>query len=132
MINAAYGKTMDWLVIMLNIIKNMQQTKLCFTKIFSKDLVAIHEIIPVLTLDKPIYTGFSVLDVSKIFKYGFHYNYIKKIDGELFFADTDILTYEVKTEDIYEDFYNDKDLFAFSNYPEYSKFFYPSNRTEIG
>ena len=72
------------------------------------------------------------LDLSKTFKYGFHYNSIKKIDGKLFFADTDILTYEVKTEDIYEDFYNDKDLFGFSSYPEYSKFYYPSSRTEIG
>ena len=35
-------------------------------KIFSRNFVAIHEIKPVLTLDKPIYVGFSILDVSGI------------------------------------------------------------------
>ena len=36
-----------------------------------------------------------------------HYNYIKKM---LLFTDTDGLTSEIKTEDIYEDFYKDKDF----------------------
>ena len=34
-------------------------------RIFSKNLVAIHEIKPVLTLNKPINVGFSILDLSK-------------------------------------------------------------------
>ena len=38
-------------------------------KIFSKDLVSIYEIKPVLTLDKPIYIGFNVLDLSNLFMY---------------------------------------------------------------
>ena len=41
-------------------------------KIFSKNFVAIHEIKPVLTLHKPIYIGFSILDLSKYFMYEFH------------------------------------------------------------
>ena len=45
-------------------------------KIFNKNFVAIHEIKPVLTLDKPIYVGFSILDLSKLFMYEFHYKYI--------------------------------------------------------
>ena len=86
-------------------------------KVFGKDLVAIHEIKPVLTLDKPIYVGFSVLDLSKILMDVFHYNYIKrKLDAELSFTDTDSLTYEIKTEDIYEDFFRNKYLFDFSDY----------------
>ena len=49
-------------------------------KFFNKNLVAIHEIkVPVLTLDKPIYVEFSILDSNKLFVYEFHYNYIKKI-----------------------------------------------------
>ena len=35
-------------------------------KIFSRNFVAIHEIKPVLTLDKPVYVGFSILDLSKL------------------------------------------------------------------
>ena len=43
-------------------------------KIFSENFVAVHEIKPVWTLDKPIYVGFSILDLSKYFMYDFHYN----------------------------------------------------------
>ena len=45
-------------------------------KIFSKDYAAIHEIKPV--FNKPIYVGFTVLDLSKWKMYDFHYNFIKK------------------------------------------------------
>ena len=38
----------------------------------------IHEIKPVLMLNKPIYVGFTVLDLSKWKMDGFHYNFIKK------------------------------------------------------
>ena len=47
-------------------------------KIFNKKFVAIHEIKLVLTLYKPIYVGFSILDLSKFFMYEFHYRYINK------------------------------------------------------
>ena len=51
--------------------------------------------------------------------YDFYYNYIKrKFDAKLLFTDTDSLTYEIKTNDAYEDFYEDKYLFDFSNYPK--------------
>ena len=48
-------------------------------KIFGKDYATIHEIKPVLRLNKPIYVGFTVLDLSKWKMYDFHYNFIKKI-----------------------------------------------------
>ena len=46
---------------------------------FSKNVVAFHEIKPGLALDKPIYVGFSILDLSKFLMYEFHYEYVKKI-----------------------------------------------------
>ena len=59
----------------------------------------------------------------------FHYKYIKsKFDAKLLFTDTDSLVYEIKTEDIYEDFYQNKSLFNFSDYPSDSKFFNPVNK----
>ena len=41
-------------------------------KIFLKNLVAIHEIKPVLTLNKSIYVGYSIIDLSKLLMYEFH------------------------------------------------------------
>ena len=48
-------------------------------KIFSKNFVATHEIKPVLTLDKPSFLGFSILDSSKLLMHEFHYKCIKKV-----------------------------------------------------
>ena len=102
-------------------------------KIFSKNLVAINEIKQVLILNKPAYVGFSILDLSKLLMYEFHYKYIKsKFDAKSLFTDTDSLVYEIKTEDVYEDFYQDKNLFDFSDYPLYSKLFDPGNKNVTG
>ena len=60
-------------------------------KIFDKNYAAIHEIKPVLTLKKPIYLGFTVLELSKWLMYDFHYNFIKKINAELLLTATDSL-----------------------------------------
>ena len=62
--------------------------------------------------------------------YEFHYKYIKsKFDAKLLLTDTDSVVYEIKTKNIYEDFYGDKNLFDFSDYPLNSKFFDPVNKT---
>ena len=59
--------------------KNYTSRPTCVAhKLFDKDYVAIHEIKPVLVLNKPIYVGFTVLDLSKWNMYDFHYNFIKK------------------------------------------------------
>ena len=47
-------------------------------KIFNKSFVVIHDIKPVLTLDKPVYVRFSILDLSKLLMHGFHYKCIKR------------------------------------------------------
>ena len=66
-------------------------------KIFDKDYAAVHEIKMVLILNKPIYVGFTVLDLSKWKMYDFHYNFIKKdFDAELLFTDRESLPYEIK------------------------------------
>ena len=63
----------------------------------------------------------------------FHYIFIKKhVDAELLFTDTDSLTYEIKSEDVYEEFFKHKHLFDFSNYPEDSKFFDETKKKVIG
>ena len=87
MINSAYGKTMKNLQKRINVrIINNEKDFLKYAsrpthithKIFNKDCAAIHEIKPVLTLNKPIYVGFTVLDLSKWKMYDFYYNFMKK------------------------------------------------------
>ena len=62
----------------------------------------------------------------------FHHKYFKRqYDARLLLTDTDSLFYEIKTHDIYEDFYEDKSLFNFSDYPRYSKSFDLINKEVI-
>ena len=106
--------------------KHVSKPTFLLQKIFSKRFIAIYEFKVLLTLNKPIYVGFSILDLSKLLKYEFHYKYIKsKYSGNLLFTDTDSLVYEIKREDVYEDFYIDKNFFDFRDYPP--KFFDPAN-----
>ena len=89
--------------------------------IFHKDLVAVERTITELTLNRPIYVGFSVLDISKILMYDWHYNHVKQHypdSSRLLFTDTDSLVYSIKTEDLYEDMRKDQHLFDFSGYPK--------------
>ena len=86
-------------------------------KIYDNDLVEIRKNKFALTLNKPAYMRMFILELSKVLMYEFNYVYIKKKYGNnsrLLFTDTDSLMYE--TEDVYEDFSNDKEMFDFSNY----------------
>ena len=102
-------------------------------KKFGKDYVAVHEIKPVLVLNKPIYVGFPVLDLSKWKMYDFDYNFIKKnFDAKLLFTDTDSLVFEIKSKHVYGEFFKWKNLFDFSNHSKDSKFFNATNKKVIG
>ena len=124
MINRVYGKTMENVRKRINVrLVNNEKDFLKHTSrptniahiIFDKSYAAIHEIRPVLTINKPINVGFTVLELTKWLMYDFHYNFIKKhFDAELLFTDTDSLTYEIKSEDVYEEFFKHKHLFDFS------------------
>ena len=62
----------------------------------------------------------------------FHYNFIKKkFDAELLFNDTDSLTYEIKSKDVYEKFFKHNYLFDFSNFSKDSKFYDDQNEVVV-
>ena len=48
------------------------------------------------------------------------------------FTDTDSLMYEIKIQDVYEDFSNDKEMFDFSNYSAKSNYYDDSNKLVVG
>ena len=140
--NSVYGKAMEnlWKRINVRLVNNekdflkyISKPTYITRKMFSKDYATIHEIKPVLIVNKSIYVGFTVLDLSKWKMYDFHYNFNEKIlNGELLFTNTDSLTYEVKSEKAYEKFFKLKDLFDVSNYLKDSKFFNKTNKKVIG
>ena len=53
------------------------KTKLCVTKLFDSDLVAMHKNKVTLTLNKPAYVGMCIPDLHKLLLSEFHYDYIK-------------------------------------------------------
>ena len=68
------------------------------TKYFSENLMAIEMKKTKVKMNKPIYYGMSILDISKTLMYEFWYDYIKPKYG-----DTDSFVTHIITEDFYED-----------------------------
>ena len=142
--NSVFGKTMENIRKRVDVrlvtdskklIKLVSKPTFVSSKIFNENLVAVHKIKESITLNRPAYLGMCILDLSKVLMYDFHYNYIKNKYGKnsrLLFTDTDSLTYEIETEDVYQDFWNDKDKFDNSDYPESSPFFNKVNKKVIG
>ena len=138
MTNSVYGKTTKNLRKRINVrLVNNKKDFLKYTskpthvthKLFGKDYAAVHEIKPVLILNKPIYVGFTVLDLSKWKMHDFHYNFIKKsFNAESLFTDTESLVYEIKSENVNEELFKWKNFFDFSNHSKDSKFFNATNK----
>ena len=137
--NTLYSKTIEDMRSRINAkfvsCKRDIKTKLYVTKILDNNLVAIHKNKVTLTLNKAAYVEMYILELSKVLMCEFHYNYIKiKYDNNsrLLFSVTDSLMYEIKTEDAYGDFSNDKEMFDFINYSTKSKYYNDSNKLVVG
>ena len=130
--NSVFGKTMENIRNRVNIklVNTKEELKKLAAKpnfkgppkIFSENLVSVHMKKTSLTMNKPVYLGMCILDLSKTLMYDFHYNYIKRKYGDkakLLFTDTDSLLYEIITKDFYKDIFGDVwGRFDTSDYPE--------------
>ena len=100
-------------------------------KIFDNYLVVIPKSKVTFTFNKKqVYVGIRKLDLSKVLMCKFQYDYIKNkydINPRLLFNDTEIMIYEIKTEDIYENYNKDEEMFDFSNYSAKSRYYADSN-----
>lgn len=142
--NAVFGKTMEN-------IRNRCDVRLAvgeerFTKLTSMtnykccrkiadDLVAVSLSKQEVELNKPIYAGFSILDLSKEHMYKFYYEDIKPRYGDkvrLLFTDTDSVCIHVETNDLYEDMRQDSHLYDFSEYPENHPCYSTANKKVVG
>ena len=93
------------------------------TKHFSENLLAIEMKKTKVKMNKPVYLGMSILDISKTLMYEFWYDYIKPKYGDrakLCYMDTDdSFVIYIETEDLYKDNANDVERwFDTSNYDE--------------
>ena len=129
--NSVFGKTMENIRnrVDVKLVNTEEKARKLITKpnfrsrkIFSENLISVHMKKTSLTMNKPVYLGMCILDLSKTIMYDFHYNYIKPKYGDkakLLFTDTDSLMYEIETEDFYKDISGDvKNRFDTGDYPE--------------
>ena len=129
--NSVFGKTMENIRNRVNVklVNTGEQFKKLTAKpnygsrkIFNENLVSVHMKKTSLTMNKPVYLGMSILDLSKTLMFDFHYQYIKPKYGnkaKLLFTDTDSFLYEIQTEDFYKDISGDvRDRFDTSDYPK--------------
>ena len=140
--NSVFGKTMENLRKRVNVkLVNDKLSKLIASPSFnyfcilSEDLAAVNLKKTKLYLNRPIYVGLSILDLSKVLMYQFHYEHMKPKYGcnaKLLFTDTDSLCYEIKTDDIYQDMLQDINLFDTSEYGQSHPLYNLANKKVLG
>lgn len=105
-------------------------------EIFSRDFVGVEKRLGSVLLDRPIYAGVAILDLSKVEMYKFHYQRMLPQYGSsrlrLLMTDTDSLVYHILTDDVYADMLRNRDDFDTSNYPADSPLFSSANAKRPG
>lgn len=86
-------------------------------------------------MDKPIYVGMTILDLSKIIVYEFHEYMIQMYQSncKMLYTDTDSLIYLVTCDDIYKDIKNNIQRYDTSGYDPNNQYNIPLvNKKVIG
>ena len=132
--NSVFGKTMENVRKHRDIklvttekrrIKLVSEPNYHTTKQFSENLIAIEMKKAKVKMNKPVYLGMSILDISKTLMYEFWYDYVKpkyNDKAKLCYMDTDSFVINIFTEDFFEDINNDVERwFDTSNYDKNDK-----------
>ena len=143
MINSVFGKTMENLRKHRDIklvttdekrSKLISEPNYHTTKQFSENLLAIEMKKTKVKMNKPVYLGMSILDISKTLMYKFWYDYIKpkyEDRAKLCYTDTDSFIIHIITEDFFEDIADDvTKWFDTSNYDENDKRPFPISKSK--
>ncbi|MEW8333911.1 MAG: hypothetical protein AB2692_23475 [Candidatus Thiodiazotropha sp.] len=144
--NSVFGKTMENLRkrVDVKLVRANEEDKLrrliaspAFARanIFDDDLAAVQMHKSRLVLNRPIYVGMSILDLSKTLMYDFYCNRLQRRYGErcqLLYTDTDSLLLEIETEDVYEDMAKHQDLYDTSDFPKGHPLHSTENKKVLG
>ena len=117
--NSVFGKAMEnvrkhWDITLLTTeekrIKLVSEPNYHTTKQFSENLLVIEMKKTKVKMNKPVYLGMSILDISKTLMYEFWYDYVKpkyNKKAKLCYINTDSFVINIFTEDVFEDINND-------------------------
>lgn len=150
--NSVFGKTMENVLKRINVklvnhwenrgrIQGVQsliaRPEFHSRSVFSESLVAIQLKKTEAFYNKPIYLGFSILDLSKTLMYQFHYDFMKEKYNEnikLLYTDTDSFVYQIFTDNFYMDIKDNLDFyFDTSDYPSDNQYGFPLiNKKRLG
>ena len=142
--NAVFGKTMedkrkhlDFEIVSdeRRFMKCVNNPSFKHSHIINENLVGVEKQKPKLKLDKPIFIGMSILDLSKQHMYKFYYDVMKPKYGEnirMVYTDTDSFVFHTKTDDIYQDLKEINDEMDFSGYDKNHKCYDATNKKVLG
>ena len=144
--NSVFGKTMENLRnrVDVKIVRVWEQNKIrklvsdpAYDRfaLFSNSMAGIHMHKRRLVLNKPVYTGMTILENSKILMYEFYYTHLKARYGprcELIYTDTDSLLLQIQTDDVYKDMAAYEWHYDTSNYPKDHELYSAKNKKALG
>lgn len=104
--------------------------------IFNEDFVAVEMNRCNIFMNRPVIVGASILEISKLKMYEFHYNFMKvkfQNNCKILYTDTDSFIYEIKCEDVYKTIIQNVEKFDTSDYPPNNVYGIPLlNKKELG
>ena len=142
--NAVFGKTMedkrkhlDFEIVSdeRRFMKCVNNPSFKHSHIINENLVGVEKQKPKLKLDKPIFIGMSILDLSKQHMYKFYYDVMKPKYGDnirMVYSDTDSFVFHTKTDDIYQDLKEINDEMDVSGYDKNHKCYDAINKKVLG
>ena len=105
-------------------------------KSLMKTMIVIHSKKNEVVMDKAIYVGFAILELSKLHMYETYYDTLQPYFGQeklqLHYIDTDGKILSMKTKDIIKDLKNSENIFDFSNLDKNHELYSGKNKKVIG
>ena len=116
--NSVFGKTMENVRnrVSIELVKDAERAAKLVNKpdfeelkIFDEFLIAVKRRTTKVWMNKPVYVGMSILDLSKTLMFSFQYEFVKKKweKVEVLYTDTDSLVLFVETDDFFKDISGD-------------------------